>query len=47
MINKPGRETVPGWGSCKLRSTEGFKRYAVGSAVGGNGISAVVAYWSK
>jgi hypothetical protein len=47
VINKPGWETVPGWRSCELRSTEGFKRYAVGSAVGGNGISAEVAYWSK
>jgi hypothetical protein len=47
VINKPGWEAVPGWGACELRSTEGFKRYAVGSAVGGNGLSAEVAYWSR
>ena len=47
VINKPGRPDVPGWGTCALRSTEGFRRYSVGSAVGGNGLSAEVAYWSR
>jgi hypothetical protein len=47
VTNKPGRPDVPGWGPCEFRSTEGFKRYAVGSAVGGNGLSAEVAYWSR
>jgi hypothetical protein len=43
IINKLGRPDVHGWGSCELRSTEGFKRYTVGAAVGGNGLSAQVA----
>ena len=47
VINKPGRPNVPGWATCALRSTEGFRRYSVGSAVGGNGLSAEVAYWSR
>ena len=47
VINKPGRRTCRGGRPCELRSTEGFKRYAVGSAVGGNGLSAEVAYWSR
>ncbi len=45
--NKQGRPDVEGWGPCSFRSTEGFNRYAVGSTVGGNGISAHPAYWSR
>ncbi|HTQ38188.1 MAG TPA: hypothetical protein VMJ32_04125 [Pirellulales bacterium] len=43
----PGRPDVYGWGPCDFRSTEGFKRYAVGATVGGNGLSAQTAYWSR
>lgn len=45
--NKPGRPDVPGWGPCGYRSTDGFKRYTVGAAVGGNGLAAQAAYWSR
>jgi hypothetical protein len=47
LTNKPGRPDVPGWSPCEFRSTTGFKRYTVGSAAGGNGLSAEVAYWSR
>lgn len=47
VTNKPGRPDVPNWGSCEFRSTEGLKRYAIGSTVGGNGLSAQTAYWSR
>jgi hypothetical protein len=45
--NKQGHPYVQGWGPCDFRSTEGFKRYAVGATVGGNGLSAQTAYWSR
>ncbi len=45
--NKQGRPDVQGWSPCKFRSTEGFRRYAVGATVGGNGLSAQAAYWSR
>ena len=43
----PGRPDVLGWGSCELRSTEGFRRFAVGATLGGNGLSAETSYWSR
>jgi hypothetical protein len=43
----PGRPAVPGWGPGGFRSTDGFKRYVVGATVGGNGLSAETAYWSR
>jgi hypothetical protein len=45
--NKPGRPRIDGWEPCDFRSTEGFRRYSVGAAVGGNGLSGQVAYWSR
>lgn len=47
LKNKPGWRHVDGWGPCDFRSTDGFRRYSIGAAVGGNGISAEAAYWSK
>lgn len=47
LTNAPGRPDVDGWGACEFRSTDGFKRYAVGATVGGNGLSAQTAYWSR
>ena len=47
VTNKPGRPHVHGWTSCEFRSTEGFKRYAVGATLGGNGLAAQTAYWSR
>jgi Bacterial HORMA domain 2 len=47
VTNAPGRPEVPGWQSCEFRATEGFKRYSVGATVGGNGLHAQTAYWSR
>jgi Bacterial HORMA domain 2 len=43
----PGKPTVPGWGDCSFRSTDGLRRYAVGATVGGNGLATETAYWSR
>lgn len=43
----PGYPVVPGWNSCTLRSTDGFKRFAVGATIGGDGLTAQTAYWSR
>jgi hypothetical protein len=45
--NKQGRPDVQGWGPCDFRSTDGFKRHTLGATVGGNGLSAQPAYWSR
>ena len=47
MKNKPGRPHVHGWGPCDFRSTDGFMRYSVGATLGGNGLAAQTAYWSR
>lgn len=47
LTTAPGRPDVTGWGPCDFRSTNGFKRYAVGATIGGNGLSAQTAYWSR
>lgn len=44
---KPGRPAVAGWSDCQLRSTDGFARYSIGTAIGGSGLGADVAYWGK
>ncbi|MGO9061257.1 MAG: HORMA domain containing protein [Candidatus Binataceae bacterium] len=38
---------VIGWGEVSFRGTDGFKRYSVGATIGGNGLSAETAYWSR
>lgn len=46
--NKPGRPSVSGWSDCSLRSTAGFVRQSIGTAIGGNGhIQSGVSYWRK
>ena len=47
VMTKPGRPHVDGWDTCHLRSTAGFRRYTVGATVGGNGLAAQTAYWSR
>jgi hypothetical protein len=44
---KLGRPAVEGWSGCQLRSTEGFARYSLGTAIGGSGLGAEVAYWGR
>ncbi len=47
LTNEPGRPKVDGWEACELRSTEGFRRYSIGATVGGDGLHAQTAYWSR
>ena len=47
LHNAAGRPDVPGWSPCDFRSMEGFKRYALGATIGGNGLAAQTAYWSR
>lgn len=47
LKNSPGRPDVDGWGPCDFRSTDGFKRYSLGATIGGNGLAAQTAYWSR
>ena len=43
----PNAEQLPGWRNCTFRSTQGLQRYSVGATVGGNGLTAQTAYWSR
>jgi hypothetical protein len=47
LLNSSGRPEVRGWERGSFRSTDGFKRYAIGATIGGNGLSAQTAYWSR
>jgi hypothetical protein len=47
IYNSSGRPDVDGWSLGTARSTEGFRRYSIGSTVGGNGIGTDIAYWRK
>ena len=47
MNNRQGRPDVYGWSPCQFRSTAGFTRCSLGATIGGNGLSAQTAYWSK
>ena len=47
LTTAAGRPDVAGWGPCDFRSTDGFKRYSVGATIGGNGLAAQAAYWSR
>jgi Bacterial HORMA domain 2 len=40
----PNEPYVARWSSCSFRPTDGFKRYAVGATIGGNGLSTETAY---
>lgn len=44
---KPKRPAVEGWGSCELRSTDGFSRYSVGVTIAGSGLGTQLAYWAR
>jgi hypothetical protein len=47
LHHRPNPPHVPGWQNCEYRSTDGFRRYAIGATIGGNGIGAETAYWRK
>lgn len=42
---KSGRPDVSGWSTTTLRSTDGFVKQSIGTAVEGNGLSACASYW--
>jgi hypothetical protein len=44
---KPGRPNVVGWSSTTLRSTDGFVKQGVGTAISGSGLSTATGYWRK
>jgi hypothetical protein len=44
---KPGRPDVVGWSSATLRSTNGFTRHAVGTAIGAGAAAAGLSYYSR
>jgi hypothetical protein len=41
----PGAPSVAGWSSTTLRSTDGLRRHAVGTALGGGSLGANLSYW--
>jgi hypothetical protein len=43
----PGRPDVPGWTATAYRSTKGFTRHAVGTAIGGGSLGAALAYYTR
>lgn len=45
-LRAPGGQHVDGWIPCEFRSTESFKRYTIGTTIGGGGLSVQSAYWS-
>ena len=47
MQVKPNAPEVLGWGDGRLRSTDGFSRYSVGTMIGGSGFAAGLAYWGR
>jgi hypothetical protein len=44
---KTGRPDVAGWSSTTLRSTDGFVRQSIGTAINGSGLSTGTGYWRK
>jgi len=44
---KPGAKSLPGWSPVDFKSTNGLKRFCLGSTIGGNGIASEAAYWSR
>jgi hypothetical protein len=44
---RSGRPDVSGWSGATLRSTSGFERHTVGTAIGGGSLGASVAYYRR
>lgn len=47
VTTKPGRPEVGGWSTTTLRSTDGFVRQSIGTAIDGSGLRAGGSYWRK
>jgi hypothetical protein len=43
----PGYPPIPGWAATTYRSTEGFTRHTVGTALGGGNIGAGLSYYTR
>jgi Bacterial HORMA domain 2 len=43
----PGRPDVPGWSPAIYRSTAGFTRHTVGTAIGGGSLGSSLAYYTR
>ncbi|MER6167103.1 hypothetical protein [Streptomyces violaceorubidus] len=43
----PGHPDVPGWSTTSLRSTAGFTRHDVGTAIGGGSLGAGLSYYTR
>lgn len=44
---RPGRPDVEGWSRTNLRSTAGFERHTIGTAVGGGSLGASLSYYRR
>jgi hypothetical protein len=44
---KSGRPDVEGWAKTTFRSTDGFVKQSIGTAVDGSGLSGAAGYWRK
>jgi hypothetical protein len=44
---KEGATAVSGWATTTLSSTDGLKRYCVGTTIGANSVAAGTAYWKR
>ena len=44
--NTPGHPQIPGWTATTYRSTEGFTRHTVGTALGGGSLGAGLSYYA-
>jgi len=45
--NTPGYPQIPGWTATTYRSTEGFTRHTVGTAIGGGSLGAGLSYYQE
>lgn len=43
----PGHPKVPGWETASYRSTSGFTRHTVGTAIGGGSLGAALVYYTR
>ena len=47
VTTKTGSPDVSGWTSTTLRSTAGFERFCIGTAIGAGSLASGVAFWRK
>lgn len=47
VTTKPGRQSVAGWSTTALLSTNGFVKQSIGTTIDGSGLSTGTGYWRK